>query len=179
MKLKARVRALFLFRHVFSTMLVRSARASTPVAGRRHAASAALDRRSLDVYARARQDQLQGDNSSAPISRSGPAKRGKVPRADVALPEELDKTVTGIINGEDAVADCLCSAPRKRLESDLLLGLDRNGEQAGYTRPCSRALQAFAAHERTADGPPWLGATSFRRLDFDRLPRRDHARRVH
>ncbi|TKA54199.1 hypothetical protein B0A53_03576 [Rhodotorula sp. CCFEE 5036] len=82
-------------------MLVRSARASTPVAGRRHAASAALDRRSLDVYARARQDQLQGDNSSAPISRSGPAKRGKVPRADVALPEELDKTVTGIINGMD------------------------------------------------------------------------------
>ncbi|GAA5972347.1 hypothetical protein JCM8115_001262 [Rhodotorula mucilaginosa] len=80
-------------------MLVRSARTSTPVAGRRHAASAALDRRSLDVYARARQDQLQGDNSSAPISRSGPAKRGKVPRADVALPEELDKTVTGIING--------------------------------------------------------------------------------
>ncbi|KWU47519.1 Rsm22-domain-containing protein [Rhodotorula sp. JG-1b] len=82
-------------------MFVRSARASTPVAGRRHAASSALDRRSLDVYARARQDQLQGDNSSAPISRSGPAKRGKVPRADVALPEELDKTVTGIINGMD------------------------------------------------------------------------------
>lgn len=108
-----------------STMLVRSARASTPVAGRRHAASSALDRRSLDVYARARQDQLQGDNSSAPISRSGPAKRGKVPRADVALPEELDKTVTGIINGEeDAVADSLPSLP-SRLEPDLLLGRDQ------------------------------------------------------
>ncbi|GAA5865381.1 hypothetical protein JCM3774_005618 [Rhodotorula dairenensis] len=81
-------------------MLIRSARAgSTAVPGRRCASSAALDRRSLDVYARGRQDQLQGEKSSAPISRSGAAKRGKVPRADVALPEELDKTVTGIING--------------------------------------------------------------------------------
>ena len=109
-------------------MFVRSARASTPVAGRRHAASSALDRRSLDVYARARQDQLQGDNSSAPISRSGPAKRGKVPRADVALPEELDKTVTEIINGEeDAVADPLPS----RLESDLLHGRDQGWTTSG------------------------------------------------
>ncbi|GAA5986583.1 hypothetical protein JCM10908_003813 [Rhodotorula pacifica] len=82
-------------------MLARSAQAGTKSTGRRYAASAALDRSSLDVYARARQDQLQGEKSSAPVSRSGPASRGKVPRADVAIPEELEKTVTGIINGMD------------------------------------------------------------------------------
>ncbi|POY74148.1 hypothetical protein BMF94_2960 [Rhodotorula taiwanensis] len=67
----------------------------------RSVASSALDRRTLDVYARARQDQLQGEKSKAPISRSSAAKRGKVAHADVALPEELEKTVTGIIEGMD------------------------------------------------------------------------------
>lgn len=114
------------------------------------------------MYARARQDQLQGDNSSAPISRSGPAKRGKVPRADVALPEELDKTVTGIINGEDAMAEELPSLSRNRGESDLLF------EYAGMDNKRAihdRAVELYRRLRHTS-GPQTAHAGS-ERLHFD------------
>lgn len=95
----------------------------------RSSASAALDRRSLDVYARARQDQLQGDKSSAPISRSSAAKRGKVPHADVALPEELEKTVTRIIDGQSSEGGL--DGQDEDMTETSARALHRNGQQAG------------------------------------------------
>ncbi|GAA6037858.1 hypothetical protein JCM8097_005074 [Rhodosporidiobolus ruineniae] len=81
------------------------ARAARPAASstRRHASSAALDRRLIDIHAAHNADQQRAGEAADTIKRSPAATRGLAPRGDTVLPRELITAVDAVVNsmGED------------------------------------------------------------------------------
>jgi len=80
-------------------MLPRAARAAARRPARRHASSAAVDHRALDIYTAHHAEQDRALAGSDAVTKSTAARRGEALRGDVQLPRELQVATNAVVDG--------------------------------------------------------------------------------